>query len=53
MNKPVIIHISSDAKCKRCGKGWAIYYGWCMECIGDRIKSFDYILKPLKKKGEK
>lgn len=49
--KPFILHVNLDAKCKRCGKGGAVEgSGICMACIAKGIKNgeFDHILKKHK-----
>ncbi len=32
------VSIDQDAKCKRCGKGWAAESGYCMKCINKALK---------------
>ena len=49
-DKPVIIKVNLDTKCKRCGKGGATQNGVCLSCINKAIKSgeLDHILKKYK-----
>ncbi len=54
-NKPVIIDIDLDKKCKRCGKGGATQCGVCLSCIAKGVKAgeFDHIIKKYKPKLKK
>ena len=47
MEKPYVIHVDLDAKCKRCGKGGAMQNGICMGCMAKAVGrgEFDHILK--------
>lgn len=47
MNKPLVINVNLDAKCKRCGKGGATDSGVCLPCINKALKKgeFDHIIK--------
>lgn len=49
-DKPVVIKVDLDAKCKRCGKGGATQSGVCLPCINKAIKNgeFDHIFKKYK-----
>ena len=49
-DKPVVIKIDLDAKCKRCGKGGATQSGVCLPCFNKAIQNgeFDHIFKKYK-----
>jgi len=55
MDKPVIIKVNLDTKCKRCGKGGATQSGVCLSCINKAIKNgeFDHIFRKQKEGGER
>lgn len=55
MDKPAIIYVNLDAKCKRCKQDGATQNGLCMKCIADDVKNgkYDDILKPLQDKLRK
>ena len=52
MDKPYVISVDLDAKCKRCGQGGAMQNGLCMKCMAKAIKNgeFAHILDKHKPK---
>ena len=53
MEKPAIIRVNLDVKCKRCGQDGVVEgSGICMGCIAKGVKNgeFDHILKKHKPK---
>jgi len=53
MEKPPIIHVNLDAKCKRCGKDGVVEdSGICMACVAKAVKNgeFDHTINKYKPK---
>ncbi len=54
MDKPVIINVDLDRKCKRCGQKGATQSGICLTCIAKAIKAgeFDHIINKVRRRTQ-